>query len=96
MYAGWLCHRGRTHQAIANLGTQPTVSDSRPFLLEVHVPNIDLGDMYGETVEFCFDYRVRDVQRFDSLTALKSQIEIDTNRATKRLTGRRPKRISVS
>lgn len=95
VYAGWIFHQGKCRAAIANLGTQPTVSDTRPFLLEVHVPNIDLGSMYGRDVEFCFDNRLRDVERFESFEALTAQIADDTSRALSRLDGRTPKRLSV-
>lgn len=95
VYAGWVFHQGVYHAAIANLGTQPTVGNTRPFLLEVHVPNIDLGSMYGCDIEFCFDSRLRDVQRFESLDALTEQIALDTSLALTRLDGRVPTRVSV-
>jgi riboflavin kinase/FMN adenylyltransferase len=62
-------------EGMANLGTRPTV-DGRKTLLEVHLFHFD-QTIYGRniTVEFC--HKIRDEQRFESLAALRAQLQAD-------------------
>lgn len=45
------------------------------------------GDLYGTTLEVCFQARLRDEQRFDGLDALRAQIERDARQAREVLLG---------
>ena len=65
--------------AVANLGWRPTV-DGRYPLLEVHVLDFS-GEVYGRQVQVTFVQRLRDEQRFDSLDALRRQIDDDVRAA---------------
>lgn len=60
---------------IANLGAAPTFGIEKP-LLEVHLLNFD-GDLYGKSVEVQFIHRLRGIVRFDSVEALKRQLQED-------------------
>lgn len=63
--------------AAASLGVRPTVeSEPAPIWLEVFVLDWS-GDLYGKWLRVSFVQRLRDELRFDSLDALKSQIERD-------------------
>ncbi len=60
---------------VANLGTRPTIGGTK-ISLEVHIKNFD-RDVYGCKITVGFINKIRDEMKFDSLSALKSQIERD-------------------
>jgi riboflavin kinase/FMN adenylyltransferase len=64
---------------VASLGTRPTVNGIEP-LLEVHVFDFS-GDLYGRPLEIEFVAKLRDEAKFDSLEAMKVQMQIDAARA---------------
>ena len=69
----------RELDAVANLGTRPTVG-GREVVLEVHVFDWR-GDAYGQRVAVSFLAKIRDERRFDTFDALKAQIGRDSARA---------------
>jgi riboflavin kinase / FMN adenylyltransferase len=66
---------GREYQGIANVGVRPTVDGKEP-LLEVHIFDF-AGDIYGQLLTVEFKYKIRDERTFESLDALKAQIDGD-------------------
>ena len=66
-------------KGIANLGRRPTVGGEH-LLLEVHLFDFS-REIYGQHVEIEFISKIRDEQRFDSLDALKQQIQRDVEQA---------------
>jgi len=64
---------------VANVGQRPTVDGTRT-LLEVHLFNFN-NDIYGAYVEVSFLWKIRDERRFESLEALKAQIQHDAEQA---------------
>ncbi|MGB5338924.1 MAG: bifunctional riboflavin kinase/FAD synthetase [Gammaproteobacteria bacterium] len=70
---------GEPVAGIANIGSRPTVDGTRA-LLEVHLFDFE-RDIYGQHVQVSFLHKLREEQRFDSLDALKRQIEIDVTQA---------------
>ena len=69
----------RELDAVANLGTRPTV-DGSGVVLEVHVFDWS-GDVYGRNVDVSFVSKIRDERKFDSFDALRAQIGRDSARA---------------
>ena len=69
----------RELDAVANLGTRPTV-DGRGVVLEVHVFDWS-GDAYGRCVDVSFIAKIRDERTFDSFDALRIRIGRDSARA---------------
>lgn len=68
---------GNLHKAIGNLGRRPTVeTEDARRLLEVHVFDFD-GDLYEQIIEAKFLKFIRPEQKFESVDALKAQIERD-------------------
>jgi len=65
--------------AIASLGTRPTVNGVEP-LLEVHVFDY-AGDLYGRMIEVEFVAKLRDELKFDSLDSMKVQMLDDAAQA---------------
>lgn len=68
-----------TYEGVANVGFRPTVN-GQVCQLEVHLFDFD-GDLYGKTVEVELVAKIRDEQPFQSLEALKKQINNDANKA---------------
>jgi riboflavin kinase/FMN adenylyltransferase len=70
---------GRRVYGVANLGSKPTVRDSRLWL-ETHFFDFD-GQLYGERLNIALHQRLRAIQTFDNLDALKTQIQRDIQAA---------------
>jgi riboflavin kinase/FMN adenylyltransferase len=68
-------------RGVANVGTRPTV-DGIENRLEVHLLDFN-ADIYDAEIEVIFQNKLRDEQKFDSLEALKNQIQTDTEAARK-------------
>ena len=66
---------------VANIGTRPTVDDSRRRSLEVHLFTDDLPMDYGWELEVGFLRKIRDEQKFQSLEELRNQIQCDVQNA---------------
>ncbi|WP_207061717.1 bifunctional riboflavin kinase/FAD synthetase [Motiliproteus sp. SC1-56] len=66
---------GRRRAGVANVGVRPTVNGESP-MLEVHLFDFD-QELYGERLEVEFKAFVRPEQRFDSIEALRNQIQDD-------------------
>ena len=69
----WL--RGTAYRGMLSIGNRPTIGD-RPTAVEVHLLGFS-GDVYGETIEVEFIRHLRNNRRFDSLDALREQLERD-------------------
>ncbi len=67
-------------RAAVNLGVRPTFEGTEARL-EAHIAGFE-GDLYGRSLRLVFLARLRDERRFDSLEALKAQLEEDVRGAT--------------
>lgn len=67
---------GSFYAAVTNVGTRPTVNNGTDITVEAWLLDYD-GDLYGQTVRVEFYQHLRDEVRFDSLDALKAQIQKD-------------------
>lgn len=72
--------RVATHPAVANIGVRPTVSSEPRLMIEVHLLDAKM-DLYGLTIGVDLIERLRDERRFDSLDALRAQIDRDAQKA---------------
>jgi riboflavin kinase/FMN adenylyltransferase len=68
------------HASVTNIGTRPTVDSSGRTVVETHIFNLD-RDLYGQSVRVGFVQRLRDERTFDSLDALRAQIDADCRRS---------------
>lgn len=77
IYAGRLLHprTGRFYTAAISIGVRPTV-DGKTRTIEAYLIDFS-GDLYGEEVHLAFFHRLRDERRFESLSALKAQMDRD-------------------
>lgn len=81
VYAGWVTVGETRYMAVANIGVRPTF-DGQTLTVEPHILDFN-REIYGETIEFAFEKRLRGEQKFDGLDALKAQLQqdIDSGRA---------------
>jgi riboflavin kinase/FMN adenylyltransferase len=66
--------------SVTNVGTRPTVDQSGRTVIETHIFNFD-RDLYGQPIRISFVQRLRDERAFESLDALRAQIDADCQRA---------------
>ena len=67
---------GSNYPAVTNVGTRPTVNNGSDVTVEPWLLGFE-GDLYGQRVRVEFYQRIRDEIRFDSLDALRTQIQKD-------------------
>jgi riboflavin kinase/FMN adenylyltransferase len=79
VYAVRVSGLGEVRDAMASLGTRPTV-DGREMRLEVHIFDFD-EDIYGSHLRVEFVARLRDEQRFDSVELMAEQLARDAQNA---------------
>jgi riboflavin kinase/FMN adenylyltransferase len=82
VYAGRLAHHGGARPAAISIGTNPTF-EGRERRVEAFVLDFD-GDLYGEHVGVDFVARLRGMERFDTVEALRAQMAGDVEQ-TRRL-----------
>jgi riboflavin kinase/FMN adenylyltransferase len=81
VYAIHAIARGKTHRAVLNIGTRPTLGNPNPSLrVEAHLLDFN-GELYGEELEIVFAEKLRDEKKFPSVEDLKAQIAQDIERA---------------
>lgn len=67
---------GRSFRGMCNIGVRPTMGKDNALTVETNIFDFD-EDIYGLDIDIRFLRRIRDERRFDSLDALKSQLEAD-------------------
>ena len=75
VYAGRAYVGGARHPAAINLGPSPTFGEEQ-VKVEVHLVDFS-GSLYGQPLEVDFLARLRDIQPFSSVEALKTQLAAD-------------------
>ena len=67
---------GRVMYGMCNIGCRPTVGQGNARTIETHIFDFD-EDIYGLDIEITFIRKIRDEVRFESLDALRHQLEND-------------------
>ena len=70
---------GRAFGGVTNVGIRPTVNHGQDITVEPWILDFD-GDLYGQKLRVEFFRRLRDERKFDSLEALRTQIQCDAVR----------------
>ena len=73
---------GAWRQSITNIGNKPTLGGDPEVTVETHVMNFD-RELYGEKIRVRFLHRLRGEKKFESIDALRSQIDLDYSRAVR-------------
>lgn len=79
VYAGLAITSDGVWSAAINVGPNPTFGE-QSHKIEVHLIGFH-GNLYGQPLEVDFLARLRDIQRFDTVDALKTQLAQDIQRA---------------
>ena len=69
---------GRCLYGMCNIGCRPTVGNGNARTIETNIFDFD-EDIYGLDLKLTFIARIREERRFESLEALKMQLEADRN-----------------
>ena len=80
VYATTATLAGVVYPSVTNIGVRPTVDDSGRVSIETHIFELD-RELYGAPIRIGFVQRLRDERTFESLDALKTQIQADCDRA---------------
>lgn len=87
VYAGLAEVEGKTYSAVTNIGVRPTVHGTgitvEPWILDY------TGDLYDRTISLHLTHFLRPERKFDSLEALKAEIERNAEQ-TRKLTAKPP------
>lgn len=75
VYAAWFYTDGRKLGCMVNIGHHPTVPDG-PATIEAHIFDFE-GDLYGKSAEIETVAFLRGEVKFESVDALKAQLERD-------------------
>jgi riboflavin kinase/FMN adenylyltransferase len=73
---------GEWRRSITNIGVRPTFGGDTEVSVETHLMNFD-REIYGEKIRVRFLHRLRGEKKFESVEALKAQIDKDYNRAVR-------------
>lgn len=65
----------KIHEGMLNIGLRPTV-DGKKHSIEVHIFNLE-QDLYGKNITIQLMSRIRSEKKFESIDALKSQLDND-------------------
>lgn len=68
-------------EGVTNVGTRPTADDSPAATVETWLPGY-AGDLYGRRATLILLERLRGIRTFESMAALKQQIDQDAARAS--------------
>ena len=79
VYVARVCLNNEWVAGVANLGPKPSVNDHRNWL-EVHLFDVH-PDLYGQRLDVRLLHKLRGIERFDTLDALKHQIHADIQAA---------------
>ncbi len=71
---------GVKHRSITNIGIKPTVKNDDAVTAETHLLDFD-GDIYGENIMVGLLHFIRPEMKFDSLEALRLQLQKDMTEA---------------
>ena len=80
VYATTASVSGVVYPSVTNIGVRPTVDNAGRVSIETHIFDFD-RDLYGASMRVGFVQRLRDERKFESLDALRAQIEDDCGRA---------------
>ena len=69
---------GRKFYGMCNIGCRPTVGEGNARTIETNIFGFD-EDIYGLDIKVTFVRKIRDEVKFDSMDALRQQLECDRN-----------------
>ena len=86
IYAVWVNLNGVRYKGMLYIGCRPTIDNNLDMALEVNILNFS-GDIYNAQLEVIFVRFMREDIKFESLEALRAQLEIDREEVDVLLSG---------
>ena len=86
IYAVWVNLNGVRYKGMLYIGCRPTIDNNLDMALEVNILNFS-GDIYNAQLEVIFVRFMREDIKFESLEALRAQLEIDREEVDALLSG---------
>lgn len=83
VYGGRSFIKGKVYDSVCNIGRRPTFKNQDDITIEVHILNFS-DEIYDETLDFEFLFRIREEKKFDSKEELIKQIHKDILSAKER------------
>ena len=80
VYASKVYLDGKEYRGMTNIGRKPTISEKEKVGVETYIYDFD-RDVYGEYARIALERFVRPEMKFESLDALKAQIQSDIKNA---------------
>lgn len=80
VYVTRTIYRGMTYKSVTNVGNNPTFKDGNYLHIETNLFDFDM-DIYGETLDIQFLYKIRDEKKFSTVNDLIAQIRSDADYA---------------
>lgn len=80
VYASYVTYGTKRFASVTNIGVKPTVKGNNKIGIETYIFDFD-SDIYGEDIKVELVCFLRKETKFDSLEALKEQIDIDKDKA---------------
>ena len=71
-----ILEEGKKYPAMVNVGRRPTVRRGDDIVIEANIIDWS-GDLYDKDITVRFLHRIRDEEKFDSIDALRQQLEKD-------------------
>jgi riboflavin kinase/FMN adenylyltransferase len=81
VYATTATLDGLAYPSVTNIGTRPTFESTEETVIETHLIGLE-RDLYGAKIRLGFVQRLRDEKKFETVDALKRQIEDDRGHAS--------------
>lgn len=85
VYACFINWQGKVYKGMGNIGYRPTIQPGE-LTIEVHIFDFN-EDVYGQEITIRFIDRIRDEQKFDSISGLRNQLLHDRETAQNILKG---------
>lgn len=76
VYASVTTVGGKRYLGVTNVGLRPTVDDENRRTIETYLLNFS-QEIYGEEIELELRQYLRAIKKFDSIEAVKAQVEED-------------------
>lgn len=80
VYAGYTWVDGKKYKSAINIGTRPTITDSKKIVVEPHILDFD-KKIVGKSIEIQWVERLREEIKFESIDQLKIQIQNDVRKS---------------
>lgn len=76
VYASIATVGGKRYLGVTNIGLRPTVDDEKHRTIETYLLDFS-QDIYGEEMELELHQYLREIKKFDTIEAVKAQVEKD-------------------